>query len=159
MKKAWLVAARRPRFVVSDRLSSYVDGVERASGAGVHHIPADGIRAEVNNNLSERLQGTIRARSKVMHGLKSQRTAQLILDGWTIHYNYFRPHESLGRDRTPALAAGIEAPYENWLQIAHQDVRPFSKKRAEFERDRLFQERRPRERMFRNSIFKSRGGP
>ncbi len=163
LKKARLAASRRPKFIQSDRLSSYVDGVERAFGAGVHHIPTDGLRATVNNNLSERLQGTIRARSKVMRGLKSQKTAQLVLDGWTIHYNHFRPHEALN-GKTPGEYAGIEPPFKNWEDVARKDVRLYSQKRvlreSERLRERLFKpvvpkERKPHDR-FARSLFRPR---
>ncbi|MDY6917876.1 MAG: hypothetical protein SVP26_08040, partial [Chloroflexota bacterium] len=43
------------------------------------------------------------------------RSAKLITDGWLLHYNFFRPHESLGM--TPAKAAGIDFPYRNWRDI------------------------------------------
>ena len=95
----------------------------------------------MNNNLSERLQGTIRQREKVMRGLKSLRSAQLVMDGWALHYNYFRPHESLG-DRTPAQAARIDRPFKNWEDVARLDVRPYSQIRVKHEkRDRRFDEK------------------
>lgn len=37
-------------------------------------------------------------------------------DGWLVHYNYLRPHESL-QDKTPAEVAGVEYPYLNWADI------------------------------------------
>lgn len=51
-----------------------------------------------------------------MRGLKSIETAQLFLDGWLIHYNFFRPHSSLN-GRTPAEMAGIKFPYKYWADI------------------------------------------
>ena len=63
-----------------------------------------------------------------MRGLKSQKMAQLVMDGWVIHYNYFRPHESL-KDKTPAEAARISQPLANWEDVARLDVRPFSRER------------------------------
>ena len=94
------------------------------------------------------LQGTIRQREKVMRGLKSQETAQLFLDGWALHYNFFKPHEAL-KGKPPALAANIKTPLTDWEDIARLDVRPFSRKRAEFERDKTLQDRPLRSRQFR----------
>jgi hypothetical protein len=47
------------------------------------------------------------------------KTARLFLDGWLVHYNFFRPHMSLN-DRTPASVAGIRFPFRNWKDITEQ---------------------------------------
>ena len=50
-----------PRQLKTDGLASYRDAVPRAFPTHpVKHIVSQGIRAQINNNLSERLQGTIR---------------------------------------------------------------------------------------------------
>ena len=51
-----------------------------------------------------------------LRGLKSISTAKALLDGWLVHYNFFRTHESLD-DKTPAIVAGIKLPYRNWLDV------------------------------------------
>ena len=51
-----------------------------------------------------------------MRGLKSLPTAQALLDGWLIHYNFFRPHEGLD-NRTPAEAAEVKYPFKDWLEV------------------------------------------
>ncbi len=140
-KQALRNACRMPRVIVTDRLAAYVDGIERVFGADAKHIQSGGIRAEVNSNLSERLQGTIRRRSKVMRGMQRKDTAQLVMDGWTIYYNHFRPHEAL-RGKTPAEAAKIERPFKNWEDVARQDVRPYSTIRVREFKDDTFKRRR-----------------
>jgi hypothetical protein len=55
--------------------------IKRVFGSDVRHIQPDGIRAEANNNRSERLQGAFRQRTKVLRGLQSRGTGQLFLDG------------------------------------------------------------------------------
>jgi hypothetical protein len=72
-------------------------------------------------------------------------TAQLIMDGWNIYYNFFRPHESL-RDKTPGEVARIDVPFKNWEDVARLDVRPFSKVRIMRSRD--FQRRTPKPDVF-----------
>lgn len=42
------------------------------------------------------------------------------IDGWLAHYNLFRPHEGLG-GKTPAEAAGIEAPFKSWKDVVEGD--------------------------------------
>ncbi len=110
-------AKHSPKFVVSDHLRSYEDATERVFGSETKHIQADGLTAEVHNNVVERLHGTIREREKVLRALKNQETAQVFLDGWRLNYNYFKPHFSLN-DKTPAEVAGVERPFTDWKQVA-----------------------------------------
>jgi transposase-like protein len=68
-----------------------------------------GIRARETNNIVERMHGTVKDRTRVMRGLKSFESTKSLLEGFTIHYNYVRPHQSLG-GKTPAQAARTQAP-------------------------------------------------
>jgi hypothetical protein len=68
------------------------------------------------------MHGTIKSRTKVMRGLHTVESARLFLDGWLVHYNFFRPHMSL-RDRTPAQVAGIRFPLRNWKDVTEQPYR------------------------------------
>lgn len=130
-------SANLPKWVITDGMPAYPDGIERVFGGNVSHVRSGGIRAATNNNLSERLQGTIRQRTKVMRGMHSMETARMVMDGWTLHYNYFRQHEAL-RNTTPASQADIQSPFNSWEDVARLDVRPFSYKRSQFERSNQF---------------------
>jgi transposase-like protein len=68
-----------------------------------------GIRARETNNIVERMHGTVKDRTRVMRGLKSFESTKALLEGFTIHYNYVRPHQTLN-GKTPAQAARTEAP-------------------------------------------------
>jgi transposase-like protein len=74
-----------------------------------------GIRARETNNMVERLHCTLKDRTKVMRGLKSYGSTRLLLEGWNVHYNCVRPHQSLG-GKTPAQAARMDAP-SNWKAL------------------------------------------
>ncbi len=107
-----------PRQVKTDGLRSYQDAVPRAFPTHqVRHVVSKGVKADINNNLSERLQGTIRDRDKTLRGLKARDTGQAYIDGLVTHYNYFRPHESL-KGKKPAEAAGAELPFDTWEDVA-----------------------------------------
>ena len=107
-----------PRQLKTDGLASYRDAVPRAFPTHpVKPVGSKGIRAEINNNLRERLQGTIRDRDKTLRGLKARDTGQAYVDGLVTHYNYFSPHESLDGKR-PAEAAGAELPFVSWEDVA-----------------------------------------
>ena len=102
-----------PRFILSDRLASYDDGIERVFGSEAKHIKSQGMSSETNINLIERFHSTLKARTNVMRGLKTKETAQIILDGFVVHYNFFRHHMTLGNS-TPAEVAGIKIPFSTW---------------------------------------------
>ncbi|MGA2385722.1 MAG: DDE-type integrase/transposase/recombinase [Candidatus Bathyarchaeia archaeon] len=68
-----------------------------------------GIRARETNNVVERLHGTLKDRTRCMRGLHSYESTKLLLEGWSVHYNCVRPHQTLGGE-TPAQAARMEIP-------------------------------------------------
>jgi putative transposase len=80
-----------------------------------------GIRTRETNNIVERLHGTLKDRTKPMRGLKSFQSTKAILEGYTIHYNYVRPHQSLN-GKTPAQASRMEAP-SNWKSLIEEATR------------------------------------
>ena len=107
-----------PRQIKTDGLRSYKDAVPRAFPTRpVKPGVSQGIKSEINNNLSDRLQGTIRDKNKTLRGLKARETGQAYVDGLVLHYNYFRPHESL-KGKRPAEAAGAELPFKDWEDVA-----------------------------------------
>jgi putative transposase len=116
MRRAWIRADRTPRLIISDSLPAYIDGIERIFGADAKHIQSKGFTKDISTNLIERFHGTLKDRTKVLRGFKTLDTAELILDGFLVHYNFFRPHMTL-RQKTPAEVAGIKAPYENWTGL------------------------------------------
>jgi putative transposase len=74
------------------------------------------IRDRSNNNMVERLHGTIRQRNKVMRGLDDIETAQTMMDGLRIYYNFIRPHGALN-GKTPAQKANIETDKAEWMAL------------------------------------------
>ncbi len=116
LRKAQANAANIPKVIKTDRLKSYISAVDDVFGADATHVQSDGIRAEVNNNLSERLQGTFRAREKTLRGLDSRESGQLYLDGWVLQYNLFRNHEGAG-GKPPAAGAKVNAPFGSWEDV------------------------------------------
>jgi transposase-like protein len=77
-----------------------------------------GIRARETNNIVERLHGTLKDRTKPMRGLKSFESTKVLLQGYAIHYNYVRPHQSLN-GKTPAQAARTQGP-NNWKGLIEE---------------------------------------
>jgi len=119
MDKAEARADKTPKVVYTDGLGSYVDGIERAYGADAKHRVGSPFDTQVNTNLIERFQGTLKDRTKIIRGLKKPETARKFLEGWLINYNYFRPHISLN-GLTPAQKAGAKISTNDWLDVVRE---------------------------------------
>ncbi|MDD4905919.1 MAG: IS6 family transposase [Methylobacter tundripaludum] len=119
MLRAQKRAKRDPHFIISDSLGVYPDGIEQIFGSESHHIQMKGITHEININLIERFHSTIKERTKIIRGFKTYNTAELMMDGFLINYNFFRPHMAL-KNKTPAEVAGIKLPVHNWTELVRK---------------------------------------
>lgn len=144
-KKAKQRSQRPPKEIVTDGLRAYQEGIERTFGGDTRHTVSQGIRSNINNNMSERLQGTIRERTKVMRGMETMKTAALVMDGFRLHYNHMRPHSGI-KGKTPAEMVGLPFVFQNWVEVAHLQDRTLEDKATQ---DR-FKERWIRDRSFRS---------
>ena len=117
MKKAAAASAEPPKTIKTDKWRAYNRAIANVF-PDAKHVKSEGLglTAEVNNNRSERLQGTFRQRIKTLRGLDTRESGQLYLDGWTLNYNLFRKHDALG-NKTPAQAAGLDAPFGEWEDV------------------------------------------
>jgi transposase-like protein len=119
MKQAYNRTGKIPRIIYTDKLSAYLDGIELTFGADTKHKQGSPFDIGSSSNYIERFHSTIKSRTKVMRGLHTIESARLFMDGWLVHYNFFRPHMSL-KDKTPASVAGIQFPFRNWKDITEQ---------------------------------------
>jgi len=126
--EAKALAKVMPSFVVTDGLRAYQDAFNKEfftlRNPRTMHVRLAGLRKETNNNVIERLHGTLRERTKVMRGLDSEDSAQIIIDGNKIYYNFIRPHMSLN-GLTPAEVANInlQLGQNKWLDLIKKSVR------------------------------------
>ena len=115
-------ASKKPEILVTDGLQSYVEAYRkefyRRRKPRTKHVRLAQFEDKVHNNNIERLQGTIRERNKVMRGFNGNQTAQALLDGLRVYYNFVRPHMGIGNN-TPAEKANIDLKLgENrWLSL------------------------------------------
>lgn len=122
---------KRPRYVITDGLKSYVQAVDdefHTVKRETQHISNVGIRGKhthgdiFDNNLVERLHGTIRERNKTQRGLKDEYSA--FIRGHQVYYNFIRPHMSLFGD-TPADHALINLNLgdKKWENLLMQSIK------------------------------------
>jgi transposase-like protein len=117
-RKASRRAKLPPLRIITGGLAAYREGIEKVFGAESSHVVSQGIRSsELNNDIAERLRGTIRDRTKTMRGMETRSTAGMIMDGFMVYYNHLRPQHTL-KGKTPAQAARCPVPLKNWNDIA-----------------------------------------
>ena len=85
------------------------------------NIRSVSVRHKGLNQKVERLNGIFRDRERVMHGMDNSESAQKLIDGYRIHYNFIREHGSI--KKTPAEQAGIKIDLgqnkiENLIKLA-----------------------------------------
>ena len=121
LAQASSLSKTRPMAVVTDGLRAYQDAIPKEfytmKMPRTQHVRIPNSRDRSNNNMVERLHGTIRQRSKVMRGLDDMETAQTMMDGLRIYYNFIRPHMALD-GKTPTQQAKIDVDSsQNWLAL------------------------------------------
>jgi len=112
---------QKPDFVVTDKLGAYNQAFNREFYTNkkpqTKHVRLKNIREGTNNNIVERLHGTLRERTKVMRGLDHDESAQRLIDGKRFYYNFIRPHMALN-GKTPAELCGVKVEgTDKWLTL------------------------------------------
>ncbi len=124
-KMLFLKVKNKPLTLFTDGMQGYRKAYRKVWGANKRsqdkniyiRLKAD---KDKRNNISERIQGTIRERIKVMRGFKNEESAKLILDLFVIYYNSIRIHQGIGK--TPIEEAGIELnnyDKNRWLNLIY----------------------------------------
>jgi hypothetical protein len=96
-----------PNVLVTDGLGSYASAFDQTfAKKQTRHIRKPRFIDKANNNMIERLHGTIKERTKTMRGLDDSDSANNMVDGLRLAYNLLRPHTAVN-GKTPAEAAGL----------------------------------------------------
>jgi transposase-like protein len=109
-----------PQQVLTDSYRAYREGIAR-NFQNADHIAKCGVnKPHANNNRAERLNGTLRERTKVVRAWKKHKTP--LAEGQRIQYNFVKPHMAL-EGQTPARKAGIEVKANNkWLNLLKKSI-------------------------------------
>lgn len=122
VKRAMELTADRvgelPGLVITGKSAIYQEGIEQAFGSDTLHLQATSPKIQPYSNTIARYHGPLKTRNNILRGLKRLKMVELFLDGWLVHYNFFRTHEAL-KYSTPASIARIDFPYKNWLDIVN----------------------------------------
>jgi transposase-like protein len=114
-----------PEVIVTDKLAAYLDAIPDSfvsknptyETEAPFHLRKPRFVDKTNNNLVERLNGSIREREKILRAFKKQGTAQAIMDGWRVYYNLVRKDQTLNA-RPADLALGVNMTSNNrWLEL------------------------------------------
>jgi len=116
--------------VTSDGLMAYPQAIQKSfiikkrsntGKFGVIHNQVNASKGEGFNIKIERLHNSVRHRIKTFRGFHgSVESANSILKGWAIHYNFIRPHLAL-KGKTPSeLATDIKLEDNKWLDLIHR---------------------------------------
>lgn len=123
MRQAAQRAGKYPRTVVTDKLGSYIGGIEDAYGAHSKHRQGGPFNIENNTNLIERFHRTLEQRTRVFAKYKNISDIRLLTGGWLVNYNFFKQHEGVG-DIPPAQAMSKVVPFKDWNDIVRDDRMP-----------------------------------
>lgn len=103
----------QPRTITTDGLQSYKRAVVKEfhtlKNRNTKHIGKAGIAKRQNNNIVERLNGSMRERIKVQRGYQNADTSQVQIENWRTYYNFVRPHMALA-GKTPAEESLVKIP-------------------------------------------------
>ena len=117
----------KPSTMTTDGLPAYIKAFKKEfftlKNPRTKHIRKPRFVDRANNNIVERINGTVRERDKVMRGLKTEDSAQVTMDTMRNYYNFIRPHMALN-GKTPAEVANInlQLGQNRWESLIRQSA-------------------------------------
>ncbi|HUW46453.1 MAG TPA: DDE-type integrase/transposase/recombinase [Dehalococcoidia bacterium] len=123
MELAQQRAGKSPKVVVTDKLASYIVGIEDAFGADSQHRRGGPFSLEHSTSIIERFHRTLEQRTKVFQKYNGIEDIRLLTDGWLINYNFFKQNEGCG-NIPPAQAMSKVVPFKDWNDIVRAKGMP-----------------------------------
>ena len=126
MKLAEQRAGKTPKVVITDKLKSYIVGVEEAFGADTEHKQGSpfGFKTSMESTAEiERFHRTLEQRTEVFQKYKDIASIKLLTDGWLINYNFFKQNEGCG-NIPPAQFASSVVPFKDWNDVVIPEGTP-----------------------------------
>jgi transposase-like protein len=117
LETAGVKARKTPNQILTNGRKNYLDGIELAYGADVKNIWDISTENRVDSTRFVEQWSNIRhTRNAILRRLKKSDRAQLVINGWLVHYNYFNMQEILN-GRTPSRVARSDFNFRNWLDL------------------------------------------
>lgn len=119
MKLAEQRAGKIPKAVITDKLRSYIVGIEDAFGADTKHVQGGPFKIKTSGESTaeiERFHKTLEQRTEVFQKYNDIDTIRLLTGGWLINYNFFKQNEGCG-NIPPAQAMSKAVPFKDWNDI------------------------------------------
>ncbi|MFC2032242.1 hypothetical protein ACFLUS_02580 [Chloroflexota bacterium] len=119
MEMASQRAGKTPKVVITDKLRSYIVGIEDAFGADTKHIQGGPFKLLSSGESTaeiERFHKTLEQRTEVFQKYKDIASIRLLTGGWLINYNFFKQNEGCG-NIPPAQAASRVVPFKDWNDV------------------------------------------
>jgi len=126
MKLAEQRAGKTPKVVITDKLRSYIVGIEDAFGADTKHVQGGPFKFKTSGESTaeiERFHKTLEQRTKVFEKYKDIASIKLLTGGWLINYNFFKQNEGCG-NIPPAQVASKVVPFKDWNDIVRPENVP-----------------------------------
>jgi putative transposase len=121
LDQAQTLTRKAPRLLTVRGWKGYKEGIGSVRRAKTKQIETRITLESEKTVFIERSNNGQIDRYNIMRGLKKPDTAQSVLPGWMIYYNYFRPHPALN-NCTPAEKAHITFPFRNWREVVNSKV-------------------------------------
>ncbi len=102
-------AKKIPGTILTNNLAVLMEGLETNNNRETRQVETRLILDKSDIRLLDEFQSVLATRSCILKRFKQFRNASLVIQGWPVHYNYFRPHE-IANNTTPAYQAGIVSP-------------------------------------------------
>jgi len=104
IREALKRAKAPPEEIVTDGLKSYNVALAKDYGCRIAHVSKPHFADPKNNNLVERVNGTMKTRIRGFRRLDNLSSSAELIDGLRLYYDNSRPHSSL-RGKTPVEAS------------------------------------------------------
>jgi len=123
LRKGMKTSEEQPLEIVTDGLGSYNKAIKKEIATDPKNpvIHLQGPLSKGLNNKMERMNRTIKSRTKTMAGLCNEASVTIFIEGFKAYYNFVRPHTAL--NMTPAMMTGIASEKYDWIELIKKSAK------------------------------------
>jgi len=121
IQEAAIIASKLPKVVLVGLPPRYCSELEETFGCEVHHLQRHSDYVDDYRELIDIYREMSESQRDFILSLKHPNTIRRSRLGFNIHYNYFKPQESLN-GKTPAEMAIVNCPFHTWQEAVDKIV-------------------------------------